>query len=106
MRRRDIEQHNLIRARCRMTMRQLRRIARVDDVDKLNPLDDAPRAYVQAGDNSFGQHESTLLSFCQPMLQLEKILQYAQPESPQTSPDETCTPITFPRSTAAVKSPP
>jgi hypothetical protein len=51
--RRNVEQNNLVRTRRRMPMRQLRWITSVDDVHELNALDDAARAHVQAGDNSF-----------------------------------------------------
>ena len=56
VRRRNVEQHDLIRARGRMSMRQLRRIARIDDIDKLNPLNNSPASYVQTSNNPFRQH--------------------------------------------------
>jgi hypothetical protein len=42
MRSGNIQQHNLIRPRRRMTMRQLRRITRIHDVHKLNTLHHTP----------------------------------------------------------------
>jgi hypothetical protein len=38
-----------------MTMRQLRRIARINDIDELNALDDASVANIKAGDDAFSQ---------------------------------------------------
>ena len=55
MRRRNIQQHNLIRPRPRMTMRQLRRIARIDDIDELHALHHPPAANIQARNNPLGQ---------------------------------------------------
>ena len=55
VRRRNVEQHNLVRALRRMAMRQLGRVARVDDIDKLHALHDAAAAHIQTGDNSLGQ---------------------------------------------------
>ena len=40
-----------------MAMSQLGRVAGIDDVDKLNAFHDASTAYVEAGDDAFGQHE-------------------------------------------------
>jgi hypothetical protein len=37
-----------------MPMRQLGRITSIDNVDKLNPLNHASRAHIQAGNNPFG----------------------------------------------------
>ena len=91
---RDVEQHDLVGARRRMAMRQLRRVARVDDVDKLHALHNAPAAHIQTGNNSLGQH-----------LQLHKVSQHAQANSADFS-GWNCTPITFSRSTAAVNAPP
>ena len=55
VRRRNVEQHNLVRALRGMAMRQLRRIASIDNIDKLHALHHAPAAHIQTGDNSLGQ---------------------------------------------------
>jgi len=46
-------------------MRQLRRIARVDDIDKLNTLNHAPTPHIQASNNPFCQQAIFL---CEPSL--------------------------------------
>ena len=58
MRRRNIQQHNLIRSRRSMTMRQLRRIARIDDIHELHALHYAPTSNIQACNNPLRQHLS------------------------------------------------
>ncbi len=55
MRSGNIQQHNLIRPRRRMTMRQLRRITCIHDVHKLNTLHDAPIAHIETSNNPFRQ---------------------------------------------------
>ena len=94
VRRRNIQQHDLIRARRRMTMRQLGRIAGVDDVHKLNAFDHTAIADIQTGDDSFRQQSRA-----------PGIPQDLQTDAADFS-GWNCTPITLSRSTAAVKSPP
>ena len=90
MRRRDIQQHNLIRTRRRMTMCQFRRIARIDDIDKLNTLHHTPAPHIQASNNPLRQQSkppsaiSSKLENLQLMksslpLHLHKIAQNLQP---------------------------
>ncbi len=56
MRRRNVEQHDLVRAFARMPRSLRRRIARVDEIDKLHALDHAAGVHVEAGDDALGQH--------------------------------------------------
>jgi hypothetical protein len=46
VRRRDVEQNNLVGSRRGVAMRKLCRVTGVDNVDKLNAFDDTPIAYV------------------------------------------------------------
>ena len=62
MRRRNIQQHNLIRPSRSMTMRQLRRIPRIHNIHKLHTLHHPPTPHIQARNNSFRQHSPCLLS--------------------------------------------
>jgi hypothetical protein len=41
-----------------MAMRQLRRVAGIDDIDKLNTFDYTSAAYIETRNNSFRQHLS------------------------------------------------
>jgi len=59
MRRGNIEQHNLVRAFAGMTRRLRRRIARIDQIDELHTLYNAPVMHVEAGDDAFGNHSAS-----------------------------------------------
>jgi hypothetical protein len=61
VRRGNVEQDDLIGSRRCVAMRQLRRVACVNDVDELYALHNAPASYVQTGNNSLRQHVVDLL---------------------------------------------
>ena len=56
MRRGNVEQHNFVRAFARMARGLRRRIARIDEIDKLHALDDAAAMHIEAGDDALGNH--------------------------------------------------
>jgi hypothetical protein len=54
--RRNVQQHNLVRAFARMARRLRSRIARVHQVDKLHAFDNATAVHIEAGDDALGHH--------------------------------------------------
>ncbi len=56
VRRRNVQQDNLVRAGCRVPMRQLRRIARIQQIDEANSLHHTARRHIETGNDALGQH--------------------------------------------------
>ena len=60
VRRGNVEQHDLVRAFAGMARGLRSRIARIDEIDKLHALHDAAVMHVEAGDDAFGDHSTSL----------------------------------------------
>ena len=95
MRRVDVQQDKLVRAGLVIADSCLDRVAGIADVHKVDALDHAAVADIQARDDAFGQHPETPFHSA-------KRLSIRRPASPDFS-GWNCVAMTFPRQIAAVK---
>ena len=57
----DVQEHQLVRARFVVLPRDLYRIARVAEVNKVDALDDSALVHIQARDNAVGEHRDMIV---------------------------------------------
>jgi hypothetical protein len=80
--RRDIEEHQFIRALAIVFLRALNRIARVAQVQELRPLHHTSAIHVETRYDAFRQHEAETILQVSPGIQNEGCEYNARPTSP------------------------